>query len=192
MSAPRTLGINGLGRIGKLTLWYHLGRDDFDRFVVNVAVRGHFALFARGIHRQGQHLRTLHRFLAVPGQPDVTVVDEKKGLIRAHGKEIVVLREARDPRDIPWRENGVSLVVDCTGNSRTLTRGRRRQGSLRGHLARERARWCRVRRSRASVRASLCLPIRLFSSMASIIWTTIPEGTNWSQRLRAPRRRLRT
>ena len=36
MSAPRTLGINGLGRIGKLTLWYHLGHDDFDRFVVNV------------------------------------------------------------------------------------------------------------------------------------------------------------
>ena len=35
MSAPRTLGINGLGRIGKLTLWYHLGHDDFDRIVVN-------------------------------------------------------------------------------------------------------------------------------------------------------------
>ena len=25
----------GSGRIGKLTLWHHLGRDDFDRFVVN-------------------------------------------------------------------------------------------------------------------------------------------------------------
>ena len=36
MAAPRTLGINGLGRIGKLTLWYHLAHDDFDTFVVNV------------------------------------------------------------------------------------------------------------------------------------------------------------
>ena len=35
MAAQRTLGINGIGRIGKLTLWHHLGRDDFDRFVVN-------------------------------------------------------------------------------------------------------------------------------------------------------------
>ena len=25
MAAQRTLGINGIGRIGKLTLWHHLG-----------------------------------------------------------------------------------------------------------------------------------------------------------------------
>ena len=36
MGVQRTLGINGLGRIGKLVLWYHLGRDDFERIVVNV------------------------------------------------------------------------------------------------------------------------------------------------------------
>jgi len=32
----RTLGVNGLGRVGKLTLWHHLGNDDFDRIVVNL------------------------------------------------------------------------------------------------------------------------------------------------------------
>ena len=36
MGVQRTLGINGLGRIGKLTLWHHLGHDDFDRIVVNL------------------------------------------------------------------------------------------------------------------------------------------------------------
>ncbi len=36
MAGQRTLGINGLGRIGKLVLWYQLARDDFDRIVVNV------------------------------------------------------------------------------------------------------------------------------------------------------------
>ena len=36
MGGKRTLGINGLGRIGKLTLWHHLGRDEFDRIVINV------------------------------------------------------------------------------------------------------------------------------------------------------------
>ena len=30
------LGINGLGRIGKLTLWYHLQEDYFDGFVIIV------------------------------------------------------------------------------------------------------------------------------------------------------------
>ena len=30
------LGTNGLGRIGKLTLWYHLQEDHFDGFVINV------------------------------------------------------------------------------------------------------------------------------------------------------------
>ena len=30
------LGINGFGRIGKLTLWHHLGRKFFDELVVNI------------------------------------------------------------------------------------------------------------------------------------------------------------
>ena len=32
----RTLGINGLGRIGKLTLWNQLLMDHFDHFVVHL------------------------------------------------------------------------------------------------------------------------------------------------------------
>ncbi len=30
------LGINGLGRIGKLTLWNHIGRKYFSEIVVNI------------------------------------------------------------------------------------------------------------------------------------------------------------
>ena len=30
------LGINGLGRIGKLTVWHHVARKQFDELVVNV------------------------------------------------------------------------------------------------------------------------------------------------------------
>jgi len=36
LSNKNLLGINGLGRIGKLTLWYHLQNRHFDGFVVNV------------------------------------------------------------------------------------------------------------------------------------------------------------
>jgi glyceraldehyde 3-phosphate dehydrogenase len=138
MSAPRVLGINGLGRIGKLTLWYHLGHQDFDRFVVNVGrpVGTSLRSLAEYIAKDSTY-GPLHRYLGgFQAQPDVTVVDEDKGLIRAHGKEIAVLREARNPKDIPWRDNGVSLVVDCTGKFQDPhAEVDDAKGALRGHLA---------------------------------------------------------
>jgi glyceraldehyde 3-phosphate dehydrogenase len=117
MSAPRTLGINGLGRIGKLTLWYHLGHDSFDRFVVNVGrpVGKSLSAVVEYIGKDSTY-GPLHRYLdGHKGRPDIQVIDEGAGLIRAHGKEIVLLREARNPKDIPWRAHGITLVVDCTG-----------------------------------------------------------------------------
>ena len=33
---PLKLGINGLGRIGKLTLWHHVARGSFSELVVNI------------------------------------------------------------------------------------------------------------------------------------------------------------
>ena len=137
MAALRTLGINGLGRIGKLTLWYHLGRDDFDRLVVNTG-----RPVGTSLDSVVQYLSKdttygpLHRFLhGHAAQRDMCVADEEHGVLEAYGKEIVILREARDPRDIPWREHGVALVVDCTG---TFTDPHAEpdapKGSLRGHL----------------------------------------------------------
>ena len=35
---PPVLGINGLGRIGKLTLWHHVGRKYFKEFVTPLAL----------------------------------------------------------------------------------------------------------------------------------------------------------
>lgn len=138
MSAPRTLGINGLGRIGKLTLWYHLGQGDFDRFIVNVGRQVGTSLqsIAEYISKDTTY-GPLHRYLyGHTGKPDVRVVDEAKGVIHAHGKEIVFLREVRNPKEIPWRENGVVLVVDCTGKFRDPhTDADDAKGALRGHLA---------------------------------------------------------
>lgn len=138
MSVPRKLGINGLGRIGKLTLWHHLGNDDFDSFVINQGRQVGTSLdsvieYLSKDSTYGQ----LHRFLyGHKGVRDIEVVDEAKGVIRAHGKEIVVLRQARNPKDIPWREHGVSLVVECTGTFRDpYADADEPRGSLRGHLA---------------------------------------------------------
>ncbi len=138
MGAPRTLGINGLGRIGKLTLWYHLGHDDFDRIVINVG-----RLVGTSLDAVVEYISkdttygALHRYLyGHKGQSDVTVIDEAKGIIRAHGKEIVILREARNPKDIPWRDYGVTIVVECTGKFRDPhAEADDPKGALRGHLA---------------------------------------------------------
>ena len=138
MAAQRTLGINGLGRIGKLTLWHHLGRDDFDRFVVNTGrpVGTSLDAVVQYISKDTTY-GPLHRFLfGRSGGRDMSVVDEERGLITAYGKEIVILREARNPRDIPWREHGVALVVECTGTFRDPhAEADAPRGSLRGHLA---------------------------------------------------------
>ena len=138
MAAQRTLGINGIGRIGKLTLWHHLGRDDFDRFVVNTGrpVGTSLESVVQYLSKDSTY-GPLHRFLfGRSGTRDMSVVDEEKGVISAYGKEILFLREARNPRDIPWRENGVALVVDATGTFRDPhVEADAPRGSLRGHLA---------------------------------------------------------
>lgn len=138
MGAPRTLGINGLGRIGKLTLWYHLGREDFDRFVVNVGrpVGASLQSVVEYIGKDSTY-GPLHRFLlGHQGKRDILVLDEAAGLMRAHGKEIIILREARDPKEIPWRDHGVGLVVECTGKFRDPHADADDSlGALRGHLA---------------------------------------------------------
>jgi glyceraldehyde 3-phosphate dehydrogenase len=138
MGVQRTLGINGLGRIGKLVLWYHLGRDDFERIVVNVGrpVGTSLDAVVQYIAKDSTY-GPLHRYLhGQAGVRDVRVVDEQRGLLSAYGKEIVVLREARDPRDIPWKDAGVSLVVECTGRFRDpYAEADSAKGALRGHLA---------------------------------------------------------
>jgi glyceraldehyde 3-phosphate dehydrogenase len=138
MGAPRKLGINGLGRIGKLTLWYHLGHDDFESFVINQGRQVGTSLESV-IEYLGKDSTygPLHRYLyGHKGKRDIEVVDEAAGIIRAHGKEIVILRQARNPKDIPWREHGVSLVVECTGTFRDPhADADDPKGSLRGHLA---------------------------------------------------------
>lgn len=137
MSAHKTLGINGLGRIGKLTLWHHLGAEDFDRFVVNVGrpVGSSLDALVQYVSKDSTY-GPLHRFLyGASGSRDIQVIDEDQGLIRAHGKEVLFLREARNPKDIRWRDHDVSLVVECTGTFRDpFAEPDAARGSLRGHL----------------------------------------------------------
>lgn len=131
------LGINGMGRIGKLSLWNHVAKKHFSEIVVNVgrevgegltdlvqtlekdSTFGNISTFLRGYHG-GQVIENL----------DLTT-----GRMTVDGVPVRFLRQDRNPKDISWRNEGVSLVVDCTGVFTDPTDlADVKGGALRGHL----------------------------------------------------------
>ena len=134
----RVLGINGLGRIGKLTLWHHIGRKYFEEIAVNLGREAGTGLstVAQLIEKDATY-GTIHRFLyGIKAEKIVKVVDEKQGKLLIDGIPVTVLREARNPAEIPWRDYGADIVVDCTGTFQDPTLpADEKKGSLRGHLA---------------------------------------------------------
>ncbi|MBF0176381.1 MAG: glyceraldehyde-3-phosphate dehydrogenase [Magnetococcales bacterium] len=131
------LGINGLGRIGKLTLWRQLALKHFPEMVVNVgrpvgrslddllqvvesdSTYGHLGNFLRG-YRGGRVIEE---------------ANDAEGTAVIDGIPVRFLRMHRNPAELPWREHGVRLVVDCTGAFLDPTApANEKNGSLRGHL----------------------------------------------------------
>lgn len=137
-ASERILGINGLGRIGKLTLWHHIGRKYFDRLIVNQGrmVGKNLHAILETIEKDSTY-GPLHRFLyGHKAERIIEIVNEERGELRIDGIPVTVLREQRNPKDIPWRDFGVELVAECTGkfNDPTLPPDHP-GGSVRGHLA---------------------------------------------------------
>jgi len=132
------LGINSLGRIGKLTLWHHIGRKYFQEIVVNVGrgVGNGLPAIAQLIEKDATY-GTIHRFLyGIKAERMIRIVDEKKGALLIDGIPVTILREARNPAEIDWRDHGVDVVVECTGKFQDPTLAAdEKSGSLKGHLA---------------------------------------------------------
>jgi len=134
----RALGINGLGRIGKLSLWHHAARGHFSQIVVNLGRqvgRGLEAVCA--VIERDSTYGSMHRFLfGVNAEPCVRIVDRSRGLLEVAGVPVTILQTARNPRDIGWRDQGVRVVVDASGAFDDPTREvDHPKGSMRGHLA---------------------------------------------------------
>ena len=131
------LGINGLGRIGKLSLWHHVGRKHFSAIVVNLGREVGQGLqdIAAAIERDSSYGRLENYLHGFKAQRVIEELNESAGTMVVDGVPVTILREARNPRDIKWKENGVRLVVDTTGvfNDPTATPDNPR-GALRGHL----------------------------------------------------------
>jgi glyceraldehyde 3-phosphate dehydrogenase len=131
------LGLNGLGRIGKLSLWHHVSRKFFSGIVVNLGrdVGGGLEDIAATVEKDSTYGRLSSYLYGHKGGRVIENLDETKGSMTINGVEVIFLREARNPKDIGWQENEVRLVVDSTGAFLDPTADvEQRRGALRGHL----------------------------------------------------------
>jgi glyceraldehyde 3-phosphate dehydrogenase (phosphorylating) len=131
------LGINGLGRIGKLTLWHHIARKHFDEVVVNLGrdVGTSLKDLAHYLERDSTYGSLGGYLYGHKARRVIQDIDEAAGTMTVDGIRVSVLRRFRNPGDIEWPEHGVRLVVDTTGQflDPTLSPDDP-EGSARGHL----------------------------------------------------------
>jgi glyceraldehyde 3-phosphate dehydrogenase len=132
------LGINGLGRIGKLTLWHHVARKFFEEIVVNLGRKAGTSLsdVAHYVERDSTY-GWLHGYLyGHQASSVITDIDDAEGTMRIDGVRVRVLREKRNPADIGWAGHDVRLVVETSGRFLDPLAGPDdSKGSVRGHLA---------------------------------------------------------
>jgi len=132
-----TLGINGLGRIAKLSIWQHVARQDFSELVVNIGrTVGTSLEDVAGFIEKDSSYGLMHHYIGGYRQDRmISELDEASGSMRINGMKVTILREARNPKDIPWRSLGVDLVVESTGKFLDPTLpADAPNGSVRGHL----------------------------------------------------------
>jgi glyceraldehyde 3-phosphate dehydrogenase len=98
------VGINGFGRIGRLTLRASLAQDNFKVVAINDLV-------------DSATLAHLLQYDSVYGKLEAPVKADAEGLIV--GEDRIRVFSEREPAQIPWRESGVDLVVESTGRFRT-------------------------------------------------------------------------
>lgn len=134
----RVLGINGMGRIGKLTLWHHLTEGHFDRIVLNAG-----RPLGKRLEDAIQYLTvdstygTLDKFMyGYSGKKcKVEIISKEDNLFSIDGLPIKILMKERNPKDINWTDENVHLVIDCTGRFLDPSLPADHPGgSVRGHL----------------------------------------------------------
>ena len=121
------VGINGMGRIGRLALRAAMGaadRQSDDPYAANRLEIAHINEIKGGI------LATAHllEFDSIQGRWRTEIAVEGEDAIRIEGHRIGFSAHTK-PADIPWAEMGVELVLDCTGKFLTPE-------ALQGHLDR--------------------------------------------------------
>ena len=100
------IAINGFGRIGKLAFRQIFEDKNFE--VVAINGTGHAADYAYQI-----------KYDSANGVWKRDSVTHDEDAIYVDGKKVPVFSE-RDPKNLPWKELGVDVVLECTGVFRTV------------------------------------------------------------------------
>ncbi len=96
----KKIAINGFGRIGRLTFRNLLEKSDVEVVAINDLTDNHT-------------LAHLLKYDSAQGPFDGTVTATDEALI-VNGKTIHAY-STRNPEELPWKELGVDLVLECTG-----------------------------------------------------------------------------
>ncbi len=99
------IGINGFGRIGRVTFRAALKRDDVEVVAINDLL-------------DVNHLAYLLKYDSVHGKLEDSIQANESNLV-VNGKSIRVTSE-RDPSKIDWGSAGVDVVAECTGIFTTI------------------------------------------------------------------------
>lgn len=135
--SKKYLGINGLGRIGKLLLWNQLIENHFDGYVVSLGRNVGSSLedlidFVLNDSTYGSLERLMYGY--AKNDFKVEIINEENNEIMIDGKFVKFLTKDRNPKDIKWAENNVEIVCDCTGVFLNPEETEAAKGTLRGHL----------------------------------------------------------
>lgn len=99
------VAINGFGRIGRLAFRFMFGNKDFEVVAINDLT-------------DAEQLAYLLKYDSSQGRYGKEVSFEGSDLV-VEGTKIPVYSE-RNPEDLPWKEFGVDVVLECTGVFTTL------------------------------------------------------------------------
>jgi len=96
------VAINGFGRIGRLAFRQMFGAEGYEVVALNDLTNP-------------KMLAHLLKYDSAQGRYALAdKVESKEDSIVVDGKEIKIYAE-RDPKDLPWKELGVDVVLECTG-----------------------------------------------------------------------------
>lgn len=98
------LGINGLGRIGRMVFRAAMHDPAFEIVAVNATT-------------DPASLAHLLKYDSVHGRWDATIETEDKAII-VNGQKVSILAD-RDPNNLKWGEYGVDVVIESTGKFRS-------------------------------------------------------------------------
>jgi glyceraldehyde 3-phosphate dehydrogenase len=94
------VAINGFGRIGRLAFRYMFGSSEFEIVAINDLT-------------DSKTLAHLLKYDSAQGPYGKEVLATDTGIV-IEGKETKVFAE-KNPADLPWKELGVDVVLECTG-----------------------------------------------------------------------------